>query len=204
MSETLNSVASQFQQSSLLELIAVLFAIAYLLLAVKENILCWSAALISTFIFLFIFWQVRLYMESGLQIYYIGMAIYGWHQWTRSGEGETRLTITSWNHKQHIVALALITIATILSGFILSSETDARLPFIDSFTTWSSVVTTYMVARKILENWLYWLVIDSVSIYLYLDRELYFTALLFAIYIIIILFGWFSWQKSYRQTSLTA
>ena len=68
MSETLNIISSQFQQSSLLELIAVLFAMAYLLLAVRENILCWSAALISTFIFLFIFWQVRLYMESALQI----------------------------------------------------------------------------------------------------------------------------------------
>lgn len=77
MNETLNSILSQFQQTSLLELVAVLFAVAYLLLAVKENILCWPAALISTFVFLFIFWRVRLYMESALQVYYIGMAIYG-------------------------------------------------------------------------------------------------------------------------------
>jgi nicotinamide mononucleotide transporter len=204
MSETLNAISSQFQQSSLLELIAVLFAMAYLLLAVRENILCWSAALISTFIFLFIFWRVRLYMESALQIYYIGMAIYGWHQWTRSGEGETALTISRWNLKQHITAVVLIAVATIVSGYLLGTGTDARLPFLDSFTTWSSVLTTYMVARKILENWLYWLIIDTASIYLYLDRELYFTALLFAIYIIIIFFGWFSWLKSYRQASITA
>jgi nicotinamide mononucleotide transporter len=204
MSETLNAISSQFQQSSLLELIAVLFAMAYLLLAVRENILCWSAALISTFIFLFIFWRVRLYMESALQIYYIGMAIYGWHQWTRSGEGETALTISRWNLKQHITAVVLIAVATIVSGYLLGAGTDARLPFLDSFTTWSSVLTTYMVARKILENWLYWLIIDAASIYLYLDRELYFTALLFAIYIIIIFFGWFSWLKSYRQASITA
>jgi nicotinamide mononucleotide transporter len=202
MSETLNVISSQFQQSSLPELIAVLFAIAYLLLAVRENILCWSAALVSTFIFLFIFWQVRLYMESALQIYYIGMAVYGWHQWTRSGEGD--LTISSWNLKQHITAAVLIAIATIVSGYMLGAGTDARLPFLDSFTTWSSVLTTYMVARKILENWLYWLVIDAASIYLYLDRELYFTAILFAIYIIIIFFGWFSWLKSYRQASIAA
>jgi nicotinamide mononucleotide transporter len=204
MSETLNAISSQFQQSSLLELIAVLFAMAYLLLAVRENILCWSAALISTFIFLFIFWRVRLYMESALQIYYIGMAIYGWHQWTRSGEGETALTISRWNLRQHIIAVVLIAAATIVSGYLLGVGTDARLPFLDSFTTWSSVLTTYMVARKILENWLYWLIIDAASIYLYLDRELYFTALLFAIYIIIIFFGWFSWLKSYRQASITA
>lgn len=204
MNETLNSILSQFQQTSLLELVAVLFAVAYLLLAVKENILCWSAALISTFVFLFIFWRVQLYMESALQVYYIGMAIYGWHQWTRPSDGATTLTISRWNFKQHMAAGILIAVATIVSGKLLSSGTDARLPFLDSFTTWSSVVTTYMVARKILENWLYWLVIDSVSIVLYLDRELYFTALLFAIYIVIIFFGWFSWLKSYRQASITA
>ncbi|MEE8233330.1 MAG: nicotinamide mononucleotide transporter family protein, partial [Gammaproteobacteria bacterium] len=79
MNEFLNEIISQFQQSPKLELAAVVFAVAYLLLAVRENILCWSAALISTSIFLFIFWQVKLYMESGLQIYYIGMAIYGWY-----------------------------------------------------------------------------------------------------------------------------
>jgi nicotinamide mononucleotide transporter len=202
MSETLNVISSQFQQSSLLELIAVLFAIAYLLLAVRENILCWPSALVSTFIFLFIFWQVRLYMESALQIYYIGMAVYGWHQWTRSGEGD--LTISSWNLKHHINAVVLIAVATMVSGYMLGAGTDARLPFLDSFTTWSSVLTTYMVAKKILENWLYWLVIDAASIYLYLDRELYFTALLFVIYIIIIFFGWFSWLKSYRQASVAA
>jgi len=78
------------------------------------------------------------------------------------------------------------------------------LPYLDSFTTWASVVTTFMVARKILENWFYWLVIDSVSIYLYFDRELYFTSLLFAIYIVIIFFGWFAWNRSYRQREIEA
>jgi len=204
MNEVLNEIFSQLQQSSKLELAAVIFAVAYLLLAVRENILCWSAALISTSIFLFIFWQVKLYMESGLQTYYIAMAVYGWYQWNKGGPNEGTLPVSTWSPKQHFIALALIVFATLASGYILSSSTDARLPFLDSFTTWSSVITTYMVARKILENWLYWLMIDSVSIYLYLDRELYFTALLFGIYIIIIFFGWFSWLKSYRQTSIIA
>jgi nicotinamide mononucleotide transporter len=91
-----------------------------------------------------------------------------------------------------------------VSGSLLNSGTDANWPYLDSFTTWASVVTTFMVARKILENWLYWLVIDSVSIYLYLDRELYFTSLLFAIYIVIIFFGWFAWNRSYRQRGVEA
>ncbi|HJL60373.1 MAG TPA: nicotinamide riboside transporter PnuC [Pseudomonadales bacterium] len=204
MTEILNTIVSQFQQNSLLELTAVVFAVAYLLLAVKENVLCWSAALVSTAIFLFIFWQVKLYMESGLQIYYIVMACYGWYQWTRAGPNEGALTVSSWSLQNHVIAVLVILTATFFSGYILDTGSDARLPFLDSFTTWASIVTTYMVAKKILENWIYWLVIDSVSIYLYLDRELYFTSMLFVVYIIIIFFGWFSWLKSYRQISVNA
>lgn len=203
MTENLNLIASQFQQSSLLELLAVVFAISYLLLAVRENVLCWPAALISTFMFLLIFWDVKLYMESGLQLYYIGMAIYGWYLWTRTGSSDHQLQVSTWQPRQHMMALGFVVIATFTSGYLLNTGSDARLPYLDSFTTWSSIVTTYMVAKKILENWLYWLVIDSVSIYLYLDRELYFTALLFVIYIVIIFWGWYSWLKSYQQTVVT-
>ncbi len=204
MIEFLATVAEQFQQNSLLELVAVVFAIAYLVLAVKENILCWLAAGISTSIFLIIFWDVKLYMESGLQIYYLVMAGYGWHQWRRASENSAGLQVSMWSVQQHLFALLVIALLTFFSGYLLRTETDAQLPFLDSFTTWASVVTTFMVARKVLENWIYWLVIDSVSIFLYIDRELYFTAILFALYIVIIFFGWYSWFKSYQQQNVKA
>ena len=204
MIEVINTIAHQLLQNSLLELVAVVFAVAYLVLAVKENSLCWYAAGISTLIFLFIFWDVKLYMDSGLQIYYLAMAFYGWYQWRGAQTETVSLRVSKWRAKQHVVALALIATLTFVSGSLLNSGTDANLPYLDSFTTWASVVTTFMVARKILENWFYWLVIDSVSIYLYLDRELYFTSLLFAIYIVIIFFGWFAWNRSYRQREIEA
>ena len=204
MIEVINTIAHQLLQNSLLELVAVVFAVAYLVLAVRENSLCWYAAGISTLIFLFIFWDVKLYMESGLQIYYLAMAFYGWYQWRGAQTETVSLRVSKWRAKQHVVALALIATLTLISGSLLNSGTDANLPYLDSFTTWASVVTTFMVARKILENWFYWLVIDSVSIYLYLDRELYFTSLLFAIYIVIIFFGWFAWKRSYRQREIEA
>ena len=204
MIEVINTIAHQLLQNSLLELAAVIFAVAYLVLAVRENSLCWYAAGISTLIFLFIFWDVKLYMESGLQIYYLAMAFYGWYQWRGANRETANLRVSKWRAKQHVIALALIATLTFISGSLLNSGTDANLPYLDSFTTWASVVTTFMVARKILENWFYWLVIDSVSIYLYLDRELYFTSLLFAIYIVIIFFGWFAWKRSYRQREVEA
>lgn len=204
MIEVINTIAHQLLQNSLLELAAVIFAVAYLVLAVRENSLCWYAAGISTLIFLFIFWDVKLYMESGLQIYYLAMAFYGWYQWRGANRETANLRVSKWRAKQHVIALALIATLTFISGSLLNSGTDANLPYLDSFTTWASVVTTFMVTRKILENWFYWLVIDSVSIYLYLDRELYFTSLLFAIYIVIIFFGWFAWNRSYRQREIEA
>ena len=194
----LDLLVSQFQASSILELTAVIFAIAYLLLAVRENILCWYAAFISTSIFLFIFWQVKLYMESGLQVYYLAMAVYGWYQWTLGGTQQSGIAISTWPMTKHLLALTVILIATIISGYLLSENSDAPLPYLDSFTTWASIVTTYMVAKKVLENWIYWFVIDSVSIFLYLDLELYFTALLFAAYVVIVVFGFLTWLKQYR------
>jgi nicotinamide mononucleotide transporter len=201
--EFFNTVGEEFMRNSLLELTAVVFAIAYLILAVRENILCWFAAGISTVIFLAIFWDVKLYMESGLQVYYLAMAAFGLHQWRQVGDGSTSLQVSMWSMRKHLVALALIAMLTLISGYLLNSGTDAKLPYLDSFTTWASVVTTVMVARKVLENWIYWLVIDSVSIYLYIDRELYFTAILFAVYIVIIFFGWFSWSKNYQRNMET-
>ncbi len=196
--ELFQAVASDFQQNSLLELTAVVLAIAYLILAVRQNIACWYAAFVSTAIFLYVFWQVNLYMESGLQVFYLGMAVYGWWQWQQGEAENTQLKISTRSATWHLGAISLIFIATATSGYLLS-DTDQRLAYVDSFTTWGGIVTTFMVARKVLENWIYWLVIDSVSIYLYLDRELYFTALLFAAYIVIIFFGWFAWLKDYRS-----
>jgi nicotinamide mononucleotide transporter len=195
----LEVLVAQFHQNPPAELVAVAFAIAYLLLAVRQNIACWYAAFISTGIFMFLFFDVRLYMESALQVYYLLMAVYGWHQWKHGSTTSTSLPVSTWTVRQHVVAIALVCVATLASAWLLTLYTDARLPLLDSFTTWGAVITTYMVAKKILENWVYWLVIDSVSIYLYVDRAMYFTTLLFIAYIVIIFFGWASWLKSYRR-----
>ena len=187
-----------------LETVAVLLAIAYLLFAIKENSLCWYCAFFSTAIYVWIFGDVSLYMESVLNIYYMAMAVYGWYQWQRGGQQHKGLQISSWPLAKHIFALGIILMATVISGYLLAGNTDARLPYLDSFTTWASVVTTVMVARKIIENWLYWVVIDAVSIYLYLDRGLYQTAGLYGLYIVLAIAGFIVWIKTYREQSTAA
>lgn len=182
------------------EAAAVLLGIAYLLLAMRESLWCWYAAFASTSIFLVLFWNVSLLMESALQVYYLAMAVYGWWHWRSAPGGRGELPITRWRAAQHLRAIAAVLLISLVSGALLHRYSEAALPFLDSFTTWGSVLTTWMVARKVLENWLYWLVIDSVSIYLYLDRGLHLTALLFAAYLIIAIFGYRKWLLHYRAT----
>jgi len=151
-----------------------------------------------------IFGDVSLYMESALNIYYMAMAVYGWYQWQRGGEQNSGLSISRWNPRQHINAILLIALATAVSGYALATNTDARLPYLDSFTTWAAVLTTVMVARKVIDNWLYWIVINSASIYLYWDRELYQTAALLVLYIVLSVIGYRFWLKSLQQQNLAA
>jgi nicotinamide mononucleotide transporter len=187
-----------WQLTSAWEMIAVIFAIAYLILAIQENILCWPAALISTFIYVFLFFDVNLYMESALQIFYIIMAIYGWRLWRHHTDDNQDLHISVWPIYYHLIALSSLAILVVVSAILLKNNTDAAYPWIDSFTTWGAVITTWMVARKILENWIYWLVIDSAALYLYIQRDLYLTAILFVLYIILCFVGFHQWQKTYK------
>ena len=180
-----------------LETLAVALGVAYLVLAMRENSLCWYCAFFSTALYVWIFGDVSLYMESALNVYYMGMAIYGWFQWQRGGVNHEGLEIVRWTVKQHGLAISTIVLIALVSGYLLSIGTDARLPYLDSLTTWGSILTTVMVARKVLENWLYWIVINSISIYLYLDRGLEQTALMFMLYLVLAILGYYAWRKKY-------
>ena len=192
-------VLAAMQAMSGWEVIAVILALAYVLLAVKERIECWYAALISTAIYTFLFWDVSLLMESALQVYYLVMAAYGWWQWRHHTNKEEDLAIHTWSIQQHLTAISGIIVISIVSGYLLAENTSAALPYLDSFTTWASVLTTYMVTKKILENWIYWVVIDAISIILYIDRGLYLTALLFMLYVVIAIYGYIQWLQRYRE-----
>jgi len=197
----MQSISSAWQATSQLEVVSVVFGVAYIILAARENILCWPAAFIGTGTAIFLFWDGSLLMESALNVYYLLMAVIGWWQWTRGGENQSKLEIQSWNLKQHLITFSLIAILTIISGSLLSKNTTAALPYLDSFTTWAAVITTWMVARKVLENWLYWIIINSASILLYIEREFVLYALLYAIYIVIAVIGYVQWKRKLNHAS---
>lgn len=188
----------------LLEAVSVILAVAYLLLATRENIWCWFCAFLSSFIYVYLFWQVGLIMESMLNVFYVVMAIVGCVQWQYGGvqhQGVQIKTLASW---KHMIIMLLMVLLAWMSGWILESYTPAAWPYLDSFTTCASIITTFMVVYKILENWIYWFVIDAISIYLYLDRGLYLTAALFLMYLIIVVYGFYNWRQllNSHQTAL--
>ncbi|WP_196139239.1 nicotinamide riboside transporter PnuC [Aliikangiella sp. G2MR2-5] len=191
----LHAFAEQLVQTSIWEWAAVVFAIAYVLLAIKESLWCWPAAFISTAIYSVLFFDVNLFMQSVLNIYYLLMAIYGWYQWKTGEHRDGDKKIERWPVRKHLAFIVFIVAGILVSGYLLDNYTSQSLAYLDSSVTWFAVFATFLLARKILENWIYWIVIDSVSVYLYLQKEFLVTGLLFAAYTIMAVFGWLQWKK---------
>ncbi len=175
-----------------LESIAVLFSILYVTLVARENIWCWAAAIISVSLYIFICYEAKLYAETGLQFFYLIMSIIGFFFWKESSN-KKRLNIKELSIGDHSLILFIGIVFTLILGYILTIYTQAKLPLLDSFTTVFSIIATLMVIKKILENWLYFIAIDLVSIYLYNSRDLQQTAMLFMLYTIIACIGYYNW-----------
>jgi nicotinamide mononucleotide transporter len=203
MDSLVSVVSAQFKSWLPGELVAVILAVLYLLLAIRQNIWCWVCAGISTAIYVFVYFGAKLYMESALNVFYFIMAIYGWSIW-RSGErqdtdGDNALPVAIWPVRVHLVAVGIVVVLAGFSGYLLGSYTNAAFPYIDSATTFAAIWATFLVARKVLENWWYWLAIDVASVMIYWSRDLQLTSLLFVLYVVMIPFGLISWTRSWRQ-----
>ena len=177
---------------SVIESLAVLFSLLYVILAAKENIWCWGAALISVSLYIYICYTAKLYPETGLQIFYLIMAIIGYFTWNKKSKEK----IKEWSEFKHLIIIILGALFSFIMGFYFFTYTESAMPIIDSITTTFSIIATYMVVKKVLGNWLYWIVIDLLSVYMYFHRDLHLTSLLFVAYATIAVFGYISW--SYR------
>ena len=185
------------------EVAGALIGLGYLLLAVRRNLWCWLCAFTSTAIYLVLFARATLYMQSLLQVFYLVMAVYGFIEWRKGRSPSGEVLIRSWRWPQHLAAASMVAVATVVNGWLLARYTDAAAPYMDSFVTWGSVVTTWMVARRVIENWLYWIVVDGFAAYLYFTQGLYPTTVLFVIYLGIVVHGYFAWRRE-RSAQLVA
>jgi nicotinamide mononucleotide transporter len=195
-----------FIQQRPVEAASVLLGILYLVLAIRESLWCWPAAFLSSALAIAVLFGARLYSEVALNAYYAAMAVYGWYQWRYGGRrrGAAELPIAVWPLKMHALAIGGSVALAAIVGWLMSRHTQAAFPYLDAFVTVASIVTTYMVARKILENWLYWLVVDSLALYLYWQRELYLYVGLFALYLVLVVLGLVRWHRDWRAQPVSA
>jgi len=196
MDFSFESIAAAFAQMSGWEVAATLLGIAYVILAAKESQWAWPFAFVSTLIYTVIFWDGALVASSILNFYYMVMAIYGFMLWKEDEQGET-LAISRWSLKHHLVFISLGIIGTVLLGYLTSTYAGAKFAYHDAFVMVFSGIATWMMAKKVLENWLYWMVVDSTAAVLYFKSGYLATVVLFILYVILAFYGYASWRKAY-------
>lgn len=190
----IESFIAGLRATSPLEAISVVLGLLYAILAVKRVRWCWVAGGVSSAILVYLAAMAKLPMQSALQVYYVGMAVYGFWHWSRKG-GATR-AVTALPLKYHVAAWVVIAIVSVLTAQWLAAETQAAWPLLDSLVTWTSLLATLLTARVKVENWLYWIAADTVAVYLFAVQGLMFVALLFVGFLIVSVVGFFTWHKA--------
>jgi nicotinamide mononucleotide transporter len=181
--------------TSPLEALAVVSGLGYVVLAVPRSRWCWVAGGLSSLAYVWLSARARLPMQSLLQVWYVGVAVYGFLRWSR--EVTTQVSLLSWRGHLIGVAASLLTAAAIAHFF--AGETQAAWPNVDASTMVLSLFASWLTARAKLENWLYWIVVDAVLAWLYAAQGLVFTAFLFLVYLVIAAAGFIEWLKTYRR-----
>lgn len=187
----------EWSLSHKVELCGTLSGLIYVWFSIRQSLITWPAGIITSILYVWVFFDARLYAMMGLQGYYIIISIYGWWSWHRGVEEETsdeKLHVTRTNRSLWIKLFIVSLLLTLIMYFILA-KTDSPLPFGDAFTTALSIIATWMLARKKIEHWMIWIFIDLVSVALYIYRDLQLTAFLFLVYSIMAGIGFYEWRK---------
>jgi nicotinamide mononucleotide transporter len=185
------------------EIVSVAFGLLYVVLAVMRTRWCWVAGFISSAILLVLSWDAKLPMQALLQGYYVGMAVYGFWHWSREA-GNAKPAVTFWPVRMHVIAIVGVLALSVISARLLSTGTQAAWPFLDSLTMWGSLLATWLTAQVKVENWLYWIVFNTIGVFLYWKQGLLFVAGLLVAYLIISVVGYVAWLRSRRAAAPSA
>ncbi|MDB5006385.1 MAG: nicotinamide mononucleotide transporter [Mucilaginibacter sp.] len=193
-----HALQTWWQHQTLLEIIGVITGLICVYLAAINNIWNWPIAIISVAIYIFIFFDTRLYADMGLQVYFLIMNVYGWYYWSKKPASEEKTPVMRVTQKEMIFSAIAVVVFTFILGSVLK-YTAASYPFIDSFCTACSLVAQVFLARKVLENWLIWIFVDIIYVGVYIFKGLDLTAIMYAIYVGIALLGYIDWKKDYKK-----
>lgn len=190
-----------------LEITGTLVGLLYLWLEYRASIYLWIAGIVMPAIYIFVYYDAGLYADFGINIYYLGAAVYGWMMWKygsflrrkilrrRTEAQERELPVTRMPRRYLLPLAVVFAVALVGIAGILINFTDSNVPWLDSFTTALSIIGMWMLARKYVEQWWAWIGVDVVSCGLYIYKGLDFTAALYGLYTIIAIFGYFKWKR---------
>lgn len=199
----LDGFAEGLQNMTWLEAFAVFFGIASVFYSMREHIWVYPTGIVSTLVYVWICFEYKLYADMGINAYYFGMSIYGWYVWTHPKENQTVLPTTWMDSREWYLAIWLFSISYIFLTSVLKEFTDSDVPYWDSFTTASAFVGMWLMAKKKVENWYFWLLTDLVSIPLYFYKGLVLTSFQYLVFTILATMGLFAWIKSAKSYAST-
>lgn len=199
---------SFFQQYSsyptlyiVLEIIAVIFGFLSVWYSKQENILVYPTGLVSTIIFVYLLWQWALLGDMMINFYYSTMSVYGWYVWTRKDDSDHYIPVTKTTRKENMwsILIFLATVLFVVMVYLFFDKFNSWTAYVDTFTTGIFFLGMWLMARKKLENWIYWIIGDIVSVPLYFYKGLTFTSFQYLLFTIIAIFGYFAWKKSLNK-----
>lgn len=181
-----------------IEVLAVIFGLAYLFFLIQQNVICWIFGIIGSLLSIYLFYQSRLYSEAILYSYYVVMGVYGFYMWRRKSEDQSSLllVISELKWLYHIVFLFVGSLMAWVMAWFFDTYTNADKPYLDAFTTIFSFLATYLEARKVVSAWLYWIVLNGVTVLLYFSKGLDVYAGLSIVYFIMSFVGYARWKRS--------
>jgi nicotinamide mononucleotide transporter len=196
--QIVHALQDWWRQESWLEIIGVITGLLCVYLAAVNNIWNWPIAIISVGIYIFIFFDARLFADMGLQVYFMATNFYGWYFWSRKSVNEQKTPVSLITRREILLSAIAIVVFTFILGTVLK-YTPASYPYIDSFCTACSLVAQVFLARKVLENWLIWIFVDIIYVGVYIFKGLDLTAVMYGIYVGIALLGYIDWKKDYKK-----
>lgn len=189
---------SAWLSANYIELAGAILGIAYIYFSIRQHILTWITGLLTSLLYIVVFYQAKFYADMGLQFYYVAISIYGWYLWKSKKPGlteKTNLPVIHARRNFFLISAMATWIIFLLIRFILVRYTDSMIPNMDAATTALSITATYMLARKMIEHWIIWVVVDVVSAGLYIYKGLWATSLLFLVYTIMAVIGYKQWKN---------
>lgn len=168
-------------------------------LSAREKIWSWPTAIVNVSLYTFIFFRAGLYSDMGLQVVYLALSIYGWHQWLHGGENRTTLRVTRATPRVLLIGGGLALVVWLGLARYTSTLPGVSLPWLDSGLTALSLLAQWMMTRKILENWVLWILVDIVYVPMYVSKALYVTAGLYSVFLVLAVMGLVQWWRSYRS-----